>query len=159
MAAQSTLTNLAYIYKRKYSGSAVGDLAMRAHPTAKMMRKEGGMDGLAAGWFYGIRYGNPQGISGTFSSAQSAASSSKGVQLVATRRKKYGVITLDGEALVAARSREGALLDLVSQETDGVIEEHGDSLSFELFRDGSGARGRRSSLSSNTVTLTVADDA
>lgn len=157
--AASTLSALAYIYKRKYSDKQVGDLAMRAHPTMAKMRKEGGMSGPAAGHFYGIRYGNPQGISGTFSSAQTAAASSKGVQMVATRFKKYGIITLDGEALVAAKDREGALLTLVEQETDGIIEEHGDTLAFEMFRDGTGQRGRRASASSDDITLTVADDA
>lgn len=155
--AASTLTTVAYIYKRKYSDRAVGDLAMRDHPFMKMASKEGGFNGSA--WFYPIRYGNPQGISATFADAQTAASESKGLQLQASRKKKYGIITLDGEAMAAAEGNGGAFLDLVTQETDGVIEEHGDTLSFELYRDGKSDRGRRSSISTNTVTLTVADDA
>src|SRR5215213_10578223 len=157
MAAASTLSTVAYIYKRKYSDKQTGDLAMRDHPTMSMLAKQDGFGGSA--WFYAIRYGNPQGISGTFTTAQSAASASKGVQLQASRKKKYGIITLDGEAMAAARGDKAAFLDLVSQETDGVIEEHGDSLAFELHRDGNGVRGRRASISSDTVTLTVADDA
>lgn len=157
--AASTQTSVAYIYKRKYADGQVGDLAMRDHPTMSMMSKSGGMSGPATGWFYGIRYGNPQGLSGTFATAQSAASGSKGVQMQAARRKKYGIITLDGESLVAARDRAGALLDLVRQETDGIIEEHGDALAFELHRDGTGARGRRLSASSDVITLYTADDA
>ncbi len=154
--AASDLTSVAYIYKRKYTDRATGDLAMRDHPLYKMVSKEAGFTGSA--FFYPIRYGNPQGVSGTFSSAQSAVASSKGVQLQASRKTKYGVITLNGEAMAACADK-GAFLDLVTQETDGVLEEMGDSLAFDLYRDGSGNRGRRSSLSSNTVTLTIADDA
>jgi len=88
---------------------------MRDHPLGTMVKKVGGMSGPAAGHFYAIRYGNPQGVSGTFTSAQSAAASSKGVQMQATRRKKYGIITLDGEALVAAEDNRGAFLDLVNR--------------------------------------------
>lgn len=154
--AASDLTSVAFIYKRKYTDRATGDLAMRDHPLYKMVAKEAGFTGSA--FFYPIRYGNPQGISGTFSNAQSGAASSKGLQLQASRKTKYGVITLNGEAMAACGDK-GAFLDLVTQETDGVLEEMGDSLAFDLYRDGSGQRGRRASLSSDTVTLTNADDA
>lgn len=160
--AASDLTSVAYIFKRLYSEKAVGDLAMRNHPLYSMLKKEGGFTGSA--FYYAIRYGNPQGISGTFSSAQSAGQTantgnSYGKQLAASRRKKYGVITLDGESLAAADGNKGSFLDLVRQETDGVLEEMGDSLAFEMYREGYGVRGRRSSISTNTITLTVADDA
>lgn len=157
--AASTLSNVAYIYKKKYSGDRPADLAMRDHPLANMIKKEGGFSGLAAGHAYAVRYGNPQGLSGTFTTAQSNAASSKGVQFLATRVKKYGVITLDGEALTAAEDNQGAFLDLVSQETDGILEEHGDDLSFQLYRDGNPGRGVRSSESTDVTTLTIADDA
>lgn len=155
--AASDLSTVAYIYKRLYTDRATGDLAMRDHVLFKMISKEGGFVGVT--FHYPIRYGNPQGISGTFADAQSGAASSKGVQLSTSRKTKYGVITLNGEAMAAAEGNKGAFLDLVTQETDGVIEEMGDSLAFDLFRDGTGNRGRRASLSSDTVTLTVADDA
>jgi len=158
--AGSSESTVGYIYKRKYSDGQVGDLAMRDHVIMKMMAKQGGMSGPAASaWTYAVRYGNPQGISGTFADAQSGASGSKGVAMIAARKKKYCVVTLDGESLSAAIDNRGAFLDLVTQETDGVVEEHGDALAFELFRDGNGWRGIRSSASTNVITLTVADDA
>ena len=153
--AASDLSSVAYIYKRRYSDKATGDLAMRDHPLYKMVRKEAGFTGSA--FFYPIRYGNPQGISGTFSDAQSGAASSKGVQLQASRKTKYAVITLNGEAMAACGDK-GAFLDLVTQETDGVLEEMGDSLAFDLYRDGSGQRGRRASISGNVVTLANGGD-
>jgi len=154
--AASDLTTVAYIYKRTYSDDAVGDLAMRDHPLFSEIAKNGGFKGTA--FFYPIRYGNPQGVSGAFADAQSGAESSKGKQLQANRKPKFGVITMDGEAIAAAEDR-GAFLDLVRQETDGVIEEMGDAFAFDLYRDGSGMRGRRASASGNIITLTVADDA
>lgn len=156
MSSASDLTTVAYIYKRVYSDDAVGDLAMRDHPLFMEIARKGGFTGTA--FFYGIRYGNPQGISGTFADAQSGAESSKGKQLQASRKPKFAVITMNGEAIAAAADR-GAFLDLVRQETDGKIEEMGDNLAFDLYRDGTGVRGRRASLSGNIVTLTVADDA
>lgn len=155
--AASDLTSVAFIYKRVYSDKRQGDLAMRDHPLFAMINKEGGFNGTA--FFYTVRYGNPQGVSATFSSAQSGAASSKGLQLQASRKTKYGVITLNGEAIAASEGNQGAFYDLVTTETDGVLAEMGDSLAFELYREGYGQRGRRSSASTNVITLTNADDA
>lgn len=155
--AASDLTSVAYIVKRLYTDDATADVAQRKHALFSRVPKRGGFTGSA--YFYPIRYGNPQGVGGRFSDVQGAASSSKGVQLQASRKTKYGVITLNGEAIAACDGNKGSFLELVQQEFDGVLEEMGDSLAFDLYRDGTGARGRRSSINSNTVTLTVADDA
>lgn len=153
----STLSTVAYIYKRKYAKGAVGDLAMRDHPTAQMMSKMGGFTGEAC--FYAIRYGNPQALSADFATAQANIGGSQGVQLQANRKRKYGIIRLDGEALAAADGDKGSFLDLVTQETDGIIEEHGDDLAYELHRDGTGARGEADTVAGNIVTMTIIDDA
>lgn len=157
----SSISTVAYIYQRVYSDDAVGDAAMRDHKLLKALTKKGGMWGPSPAFYYAIRYGNPQGISGTFSSAQTAEAlgPSKGVQMGATRSIKYGYITLDGPSMAAAAGSKGAFLDLVTQETDGVIEELGDAYAFDLYRDGNGIRGRGASESSDVVTLTVPDDA
>lgn len=152
----SNLQTIAYIYKNMYSDKKVGDMAMRDHPTVAMIPKQGDFRGTAH--FYAVRYGNPQALSRTFSVAQGNITASKGVQMQATRKRKYGFIRLDAESLYAAANDKGAFLTLVSQETDGIIEEHGDDLAFELHRDGTGARGARASAAANVVTLTNVDD-
>lgn len=157
MAAASDLTTLAFIFKSLYEDRQVADMAMREHPGITIFEKKDGFTG--ADFKYAIKYGNPQGISGTFTTAQANASSSSGVQLTVYRRKKYGYITLDAEAMRASRDDKGAFLETVQTETDGVIEELGDSLAFDFYRDGSGNRGRRASLSTNTVTLSDPTDA
>ena len=129
--AASDLTTAAFVYKRKYSDRQMSDAAMRDHPLYKMCGKEGDFTGTA--FFYFARYGNPQGVSGTFTAAQGAASSSKGVQLQASRKTKYGIITLNGEAMAACAS-QGAKVDLITMETDGVLEEMGDALAFDFCK-------------------------
>lgn len=156
MADASDLTTVAYIYKRRYSDKQVTDVATREHATLNRIMKRGGFTG--SGFHYPITYANSQGVGGTFATVQAAASAMGGVQLAMTRKKKYGVITLDGEAIAAARSDKGAFYDLVTKHTDSILDEMGDSLAFDLFRDGTGMRGRRSSISSDIVTLTNAAD-
>jgi hypothetical protein len=154
--AASDLTSVAHIYKRKYSEKEVAEVATREHPTFHMISKEGGFNGSA--FYYPIDYGWPQGVSGTFATAQSGAASTKGKQLVASRKAKYGVITLNGEAMAAARGNAGAFYDLVTKETDRILHEMGDSFAFDLFRDGNGIRGQRASIAGEIVTLTDAND-
>jgi hypothetical protein len=154
--AASTISNLQWLYKKLYADK-VGDSAMRKHLLYNRVRKEGGFTGESL--YYPIRTTNPQGVGSTFAGAQAAVSGSKGYKLEVSRRKKYAVITLDGEAMAAASNDAGAFKRLVTQETDGVLEEFVDSLAFDFFRDGTGVRGQRASISSNTITLATRDDA
>lgn len=153
--AASDMTTVAFIYKRKYSDDQLAEIVMRDHALFQDISRQGGFTGEA--FFYPIRHGNPQGIAGDFPTAQANAASSKGKQLQAARKKKYGCITMDGEAIMACADR-GAFVDLVRKETDGILMEMGDRMAFDLYRDGTCMRGRRSSASSNVITLTVADD-
>src|SRR4051812_45856240 len=156
MASASDLTTVAFIYKKMYA-DGLGDAASREHPLYDNVPKVGGFGGES--YRYSVKYGNPQGISNTFSNAQTNAASSKGLQFEAFRRQKHGVITLNGEAIAAAEGNKGALVDLVTNETDSILAEFIDSLAFDLYRDGTGNRGVRASIASNTITLSVADDA
>lgn len=154
-APASTLTSVSYIYKTTYA-SGIGQVAKRRHPLFSMLTTTGGFTGN--NFTYPMRYGNPASVSGSFANAQTYVSASKGLQFAATRKKKYGDITLDGEALMACDSK-GSFLDLVTLETDAVITEHIDRLAFDLYRNGTGQRGQRASASTNVITLSDADTA
>lgn len=154
--AASTTTTVAWILKTNYNKRRLADQSMRDHPRYKRLAKPGGFTGKKFG--YAIKNGNGQGIAGLFSAARSGASAMVGEQLEAERRKKYGIITLDGEAIRAASDDDGAFLTLVKNETNGIIKELGDTLAFDAYRDKTGMRGRRSSASTNVITLTAQDD-
>jgi hypothetical protein len=160
MASAATISNVGFIYKRLYTDRAVGDMAMRDHPLFSKVAKEAGFTGSA--FYYPVKYGNSQTVSSSFSNAQTQSTTqgySRGVQFAASRKKKYGVITLDGEAMAASEGDKGAFLKLITTESDAVIEEVGDHLAHDLYRDGNGARGRVASESSEVLTLTNPDDA
>jgi hypothetical protein len=136
----STLTTVAFIYKRDYSNHQIADITMRDHVWWQKIHKEGGFGGDS--FLYPVRYGNPQGVSGTFSKARTNAKGSKGMQLRAYRTPKFGVVTIDGEAALASKGNTKAFYDLVTMETDRVLEEVGDSYAFDFYRDTYGMRGR-----------------
>ena len=76
-----------------------------------------------------------------------------------SERTRYGFIKLGGIAMMKAKRRgDGAFLELVSLETDGVIRTMGADNAHSLYRNGSGARGVILSHSGNVIQLaTVAD--
>lgn len=156
MADASTISTVTYVFKRRYTDRQVAELAMRDHPTWFGLPKSGGFNGEE--FAYSLTFANPQGVSGTFADAQAGAETLKGVQMRAKRKKKYGVITLDGEAIAAAKGDKGAFYDFITRHTDGIIEELGDNLAFDLFRKGNGTRGKRSALAGNVITLTEKKD-
>jgi hypothetical protein len=153
--AASDLTTTAFIYKKNYSTVQVRDLTTRDHVQYAMTPHEDIF--IGASYDYVIRSGNPQGISGTFANAQANASSSKGLQFSGTRKNKFGIITMDGEAIAASRGNKGAFYDLVTMETDNLLIEMGDRLAFDFYRDTSGVRGQRKSISGNIVTVVDVD--
>lgn len=159
MTAATTASTVAFIFKRMYA-TGLMDVAFRERPLLSRLRKEGKFGAPSVSDFtYGLKTTNPQGISGDFATAQAAAASSKGEQFRAVPRPKFGVITIAGDILAGAEGDEEAMTDVVTMETDGSMDEFGQRLSHDLYRDGTGNRGRRSSLSTNTVTLTEVTDA
>jgi hypothetical protein len=157
--AASTLTTVSFIYKRDYSGRAVPDMSMLDHPLYYDMPKEGGFVGDAH--FYSMKIQNDQGIAGTLAKAQANARAMTGKQLNASRKAKYAVITLDGEAMAAASEDKGSFMRLVTKTSDGVIAEVGASFAFDVYRDGTGLRGAIAAggIAGNVLTLANVDDA
>ena len=158
--ADTLTTDVAYIMKRRYSDRASTEVALREHPTFFELNKEQSFDG--SDFRYPVTTGNPQSISSTFSSAQDAAgtnASLKGIVFAAEPKLKYGVLKLDGPSMQRAKGNKGSFFDFVTRHADGMLEELGSDLAFDLFRDGDGIRGRRSSISGNIVTLDEERDA
>jgi len=156
--SNATISSLAYLFKHMYD-KGVADEALRLHPTIEMIPKIDDFGGDQIN--YAVKINNAQNItSGALSVAQAVGTASKGVQFQMLRKIKRGTISLDVEALMAAkRQPEGAFATLVTNEVDGFVNEFMDRLGFDIFRDGVGVKGQASSINSNTITLGTADDA
>lgn len=152
----------AYVYRVQYA-TKIADTAKRMHPVFARMRDKSsvaGHDGSFTGadFRYPMKFGNPQGISNSFTHSQSQASATKGVQFIATAVTKYGNVLVDGPSILKCAD-DGAFVDLVTLTTDDTINAHVGALAFDLFRSSSGIRGQRASISTNTIQLATIDDA
>jgi hypothetical protein len=152
----SYLDDAGYIFKREYADDQLGEHTERDHALMAMLSKKRGIGG--EDFRYPTRYGNPQGVGGTFANTQTNAAKSKGKQWAVEPVLKYGTLQIDGPSLQRASGSKSSFYDLVTGETDGILRQLGADVAFDTYRLGNGMRGRRSSASTNVITLTRADD-
>lgn len=152
----SDLTTAAHIFKRRFSQNKIDMMTERDHPRWARLRRVPGFTGSE--YAYHILTGDPQGVSGTFEDAQNGAESSKGKQPKANRKQKYAVIRVDAEARAASEGDDGAFYNLLVRETKGQFTTMGRNFAFDAYRDGSGIRGQRASVSGNVITLSDPND-
>lgn len=147
----SGLSNAAYNFIKKYS-MKLEDAAKREHNFFGRVARRDIQRG--SDWNYSLRDSNVQNI-GTITQAIAAARGGpSGVRYQVPIKVKYQGISVDGVAM-AMSGDMGALHDLLQENFDSALEEFTDAFAFDLFRDGSGMRGRRSGalISTNTVQL------
>lgn len=124
-------------------------------PLLGLIKKErrGGRD-----WRIPVRYTGQQGRSATFATALANQSSSEQVEFILTMAEDYGLGKVTGEAVDLSDDNVNALADAIDSEMESTTEALKRSLCVGIYGNGGGSLGRRSSLSTNTVTLTNPGD-
>ena len=155
--AASTRANLADAYKELFPQKRMDNLAVDNNPLLKWLPKADDLEG--DGIHIPIRWGRPQGKSSAFTSMQGAHSSGKVSKVFIERKKYYGGVSIDDEAIESARSRKGAFYSVKEAEMEDLITELGSTLQTHLWKTGWGTLGQVASVSSETATLTNPEDA
>ena len=120
MASASTIAALQKMYKTVYMNRDLANQAKRKTPAYDSVRKFDDFDG--ANLTFPFNDSMPAGVGTTLSSAQSlATSSSFDNWVMSTRKKLYGVLTIDAEAMRAARKDIGSFLRLRQKETNELM--------------------------------------
>lgn len=143
--------------KEIYPDIRVEALAVKNRPLLEWMPK--------ADEFYGdtyvvpIMYEDPQGRSAVLANAIDQAETSQQEKFVVTARKKdYGVVQIEAEAIMAASKDVGSFIRAKDTQISGMLRQLGKSLHLAMYRTKSGALGQIASVSTVTVTLTKASD-
>lgn len=152
------LTSFADAMKIKYSDAAVRNMVYKRNPFFAMVSKMENFGGSQLN--IPIIYGNPQGRSGTFSTAQTRAASStsawEGFQL--KRVHDYGVVQIDNETIEASVGNEHAFMRARTAEVDGIINSLTRSAAISMFRTGYGSLGTVGAINSLVITLANTND-
>ena len=157
MATATTVTAWNNALKQYYRPDEVRKVVYDSHPLMELMPKDESFRGKNAP--VPVYFTRPQGVSATFSTAQSNASASKIGEFLMTRKTRYGVATISGEAVAASEGDRFSFLNAMTTEIDGVLRSVGDSVATALYRDGSGAIGQcNASVSSTSLVLKNSND-
>lgn len=120
MSSASTIAALSKMYKTVYMNRDLANQAKRKTPAYDSVRKFDDFDG--ANLTFPFNDSMPAGVGTTLSSAQSlATASSFDNWVMSTRKKLYGVLTIDAESMRAARKDIGSFLRLRQKETNELM--------------------------------------
>jgi hypothetical protein len=151
MATSTSITNADPVLKRIYSDTYMGRLVMQRRPLLGMLPKFEGFGGSTIQVVF--EYGNPQGRSAAFATAQTNASQVRLGALQLSRVSQYMVATIDGEAIEATRDNKVAFLSMLKAKIDGAVNALSNALETQLFRSGTGAIGTVGAESTTSLTL------
>ena len=154
--ASADMTSWDNALKQYYRDKPVIDTVYKNHPWLTLVPKNPRFKGKNLP--IPVIYGRPQGVSSTFSTAQSNATASQIAEFLITRKRHYGVATIDGETLLASQGNEYAFLDAAVTEIDQVAKSVGDALSRQLFRSSDASIGRVNNSSFGVTTLDLVTD-
>ena len=107
-----------------------------------------------------VRYGIAQGVSASFSNAQTLSQATYTLieRFELQRKKKFGIAVIDGELIKATASDDGSFIKALTEEIDSVILAMKRRLAWDLYRNGHGRVGTVGSISGSTVTLANIED-
>ncbi len=138
--------------KQHYTADRVEDMVYKDNPYFALIPKMENFGGKNLP--IPIIYGNPQGRSKTFVTAQTAAASehTRVTDFVLVRKKDYGVVTIDNETLEASMGNENAFIEARTTEIDGIINSLTRSLAVNMVRTADASIGQVLAEPAETVT-------
>lgn len=163
MSSASTITALQKMYKTIYHNKDLSNQAKRKTTAFDLVAKYDDFDG--AQLVFPFNYNMPVGVSPSFSLAQASPTASGFANWVmSTRKTLYGFLTIDAQAMKAARKDIGAFLRLRQKETNEILSYMKMVLGGHAFwGDGAGNIGQIASVTGSApitaFTLTDAKDA
>ncbi len=155
-AVPSNLSNQDAALKDYYRKYDVINETFKSRPLLAMMSKDENAIGRRIPMPF--IYGNPQGTSSTFAKALSNQTQLYVDGFYITRVPKYTISSVTGELIAATKSDIGAFLKEATATINASVEGHMQKINLELYGDGTGSIGQVASISSLTITLTVAAD-
>jgi hypothetical protein len=148
------------VLKELYSDDSwvMKDLVYAGNPALALIPKDESADGMGGKSFpVPLIYGNGQGRSATFATAQSNQTAPSLGEFFVTTISNYQIVTIDNRFMEATRSNLGAFMDGATMNVNGGINNITNDLAHDLFNDGSGSRGTyglgNGAISSGIITL------
>lgn len=153
-SSYSSMTALQAALKEFYTPEKIRNITYQKNPFFAMLSKNEDASGQV--FIQPLIYGNPQGTSHTFATAQSNQTASRVTRFVLTWAQDYGLVTVTGLTAMATRDNAGAFFDAMKNEADGIFRSLKNRIGGDLFRSGTGTIGS-STAALSTGVITLAD--
>ncbi len=151
------VSSFTYSLKQIYTNDKVQNLVYKDNPALALIAKmeQFGGENLPIPTIYG----NPQGRSKDFATALANQTDTKGVKFLLTRVPDYAIAQFSNEVMMASKGNSYAFLEAAKLQMDGAIQSLSNAHATDLFRNGSGSRGRiGSGQATATITLLNIED-
>lgn len=161
MANFDLLDQAEFAIKRIYDDQAVYNMAYDMRPLYAWLPKKTGVRGgspfgnARGGYWVPVRLDDLAGESADFGSAVTARDGYSGEVWGLNKIKRYATATIDGETMEGMQDG-GAFVEAVEPLISSGIEQIANSIAFQLYQDGTGARGQIATKTATTLTLTAA---
>lgn len=158
----STITTFDFAMKERYVPEKVEALMFSDRPLLAKIAKDETLSGDQV--IQPLIYGAPQGLSATLGATAmdialaGTGANVSGVKFTVPVGGYNAWVEIGDKAIVLSRDNPGAFLENKVAEIDNLYEQASDVLATYLYGNGGFAIGRRSSISTNTITLTTAED-
>lgn len=153
----SDSTDNVQVLKELYSDDSwvMKDLVYAGNPALALVPKDESADGMGGKSFpVPLIYGNGQGRSATFATAQSNQTAPNVGEFFVTTISNYQIVTIDNRFMEATRTNLGAFMDGATMNVNAGINNITNDLAHDLFNDGSGSRGTYG-LGNGTIAIGV----
>jgi hypothetical protein len=150
-------TNFGYALKNLWPQSRMAEMTFKDNPLLAMLPKKEDAGGDVIN--VAVRYGDPQGRSAAFATAQANKGNQSGVKFALTRVSDYSLASIGNEVVEASKSNEQALLKAMDSEISGAYNSLVRSAAVKAYGSGSGKIGQIASsggISGATITLATA---
>lgn len=150
-------TNQLAVLKELYpdDGGFLKDLVYRKNPALALLPKDESPDGFAGKYIpVPMVYGDPQGRSATFATAQTNQTAVSDVSMFVYVTQNYELVTLQNLFIEQTKNKAGAFVDGVKFAMDKGFRNLTNDMAHDIFGDGSGSRGVISSITSGVIVLT-----
>lgn len=147
--------------KVHYNGTRLAKIGYEGRPLYAMLSKYTKFGGRNRP--YPVKFAGPQNMGAGFLEANRlnagdpASSSSTLVEFLVTRKKKYAMIKLDRETMLASEGDGNAFARATTLEIDSGLEEFNNEVHQGLFKSGTGARAALTAVAGTTLTVSLAD--
>jgi len=155
MATYANSTNQIAALKELYKDEKryMQDLVYKENPFYALVPKDESPDGFAGKYIpVPLRYGNPQGRSHTFATAQTNQTATTLSSFFVYVVSDYQLVTITNLLMEQTKSNAGAFIDEAKLQMDSGFENQANNIAFELFGSGTATRGQISAAGVTDLT-------